>query len=259
MAARFLTPAVRTWGSPVRGFAVTTLRQLRAAAANLIAFALLAIGALPALAPSAHAHPHVWIDAVAALIVSEGQVVAIRHGWRFDADYVRSMTAQYDTNKDGRISPEEMAPLDALNRNALKEFKYFTDVRAGAKKVAADGPHDYRMRYVGDRLAVQFEVRLASPVPLGEFKLEIYDQTFFSVYTFVPENPIQIEGAVPSDCKPMLEPSPPASEHQKFLKLFRLQMGSAALKGVNVGAPRTVSIQCQDPTRPDTTASAAAR
>lgn len=219
-----------------------TPRRLRSAAVTVAALVSAALG----LAPGAQAHPHVWIDAVAALVVSEGQVVAIRHGWRFDADYVRSMTAQYDTNRDGRISPEEMAPLDELNKNALKEFKSFTDVRAGGQNVATDGPHAYRMRYVGDRLAVQFEVRLARPVPLAEFKLEVYDPTFFSVYTFVPDNPIQIEGATLADCKPVVEPSPPTSEHQKFLKLFRLQTGAVALKGVNVGTPRTVSIQCRD-------------
>lgn len=208
--------------------------------------ALAACAVLLATATTVLAHPHVWVDAAAALIVEDGKVVAIRHGWLFDPEYAKSMTAQYDLDKDGKLSPEELAPLDEINIAALKEFKHFTDVRAGATKVPVEGPVNYKMRYVGARLAVQFEVRLEAPVRLSELQLEVFDPTYFTVFTLIEEKPIQIEGTAPAGCAAMLKPSPATSENQKALKLLKVQYGPM-LKGVNVGTPRTVSVSCPDP------------
>ncbi len=215
-------------------------------ALSAIRRALTAITAVLATATTAAAHPHVWVDAAAALIVEDGKVVAIRHGWSFDPEYTKSMTAQYDSNKDGRLSPEELAPLDQINIAALKQFQHFTDVRANGTKVPVEGPHNYKMRYVGARLAVQFEVRLESPVQLSELQLDVFDSTFFTVFTFLEEKAIQLEGATPAGCVAVLKQSPAGSEYQKSLKLFKVQSGPL-LKGVNLGNPRTVSVSCPDP------------
>lgn len=203
--------------------------------------AALPVGAMTAT--GSQAHPHVWVDAATAVLVEDGHAVGLRHGWLFDKDYAAAMLAQYDTDNNGKLSPDELAPLDELNKKSLKDFSFFTVVRRGDHKVGLTGPHNYKMTYVGGQLAAQVVVRFDTPVPVRELQFELYDQTFFTVFTFLAEQPIQVEGMRPDVCSPSIK-AVADGEHHKQLKLFTALMG-AAVKGKNLGTPQTVSMQCK--------------
>jgi len=134
-----------------------------------------------ALAGPARAHPHVWITAKAEVDYESGRVTGIRHAWTFDAAYSAFVTQGLDTDKDGRLSPEELQGLAAENTANLAEFAYFTKLKVAGRDQAFAEPREPRMHMDGDTLTLSFLLPLKAPVAQGKgvAAIEIYDPTSY--------------------------------------------------------------------------------
>ena len=143
--------------------------------------ALLGLAAAPALA-----HPHVWITARAELVYADGKVAGVRHAWRFDPEYTAFVTQGLDANKDGALTPDELAGLAAENTNNLAEFGYFTKLKVAGKEQAFAAPREPAMRMDGPALTLSFLLPLKAPAAQGRgvATLEVYDPTYFVAFAF---------------------------------------------------------------------------
>lgn len=142
----------------------------------------LLLASLLALAGSpAAAHPHVWVTAKAEIDYASGQVTGIRHTWTFDAAYSAFVTQGLDANKDGKVTPDELAGLAAENTQNLAEFGYFTKLKVAGKEQSFASPTEPRMAMEGDALTLTFLLPLKAPATQGRgvVALEVYDPTFF--------------------------------------------------------------------------------
>ena len=95
----------------------------------LVAAALIAalVASVLTLARPALAHPHVFIEAKAEIVYDgKGNVVAIRHHWRFDDAFSAFAIQGLDANGDGKYTREELSELADVNINSLKDWGYFT-------------------------------------------------------------------------------------------------------------------------------------
>jgi ABC-type uncharacterized transport system substrate-binding protein len=209
----------------------------------VLAFACAALLCAGRAAP-AWAHPHVWAQVQTALIIENGAIAGLRHTWVFDKAYLASALEEYDSDHDGTLTAEELAPLTKLSLDTLKEFKSFTVVRAGRAEVPLESPRDVVTRYEGDLLALQFIVSLAKPVPLrgSEVQLEVYDPTYYSVFEFAAANPITFVDAPPAGCEAQIVPAR-GGPQQKAVKQFALLYGRGA--GALL-SPKTVVVSCKD-------------
>lgn len=166
------------------------------AAALRIVLATAALG----LATAAQAHPHVWVTAKAQLVYADGKVTGIRHAWAFDPEYSAFVTQGLDTNKDGKLTPEELAGLAATNTENLAEFGYFTKLKVGGKDQAFTDPREPAMRMEGNALTLSFLLPLKTPAAPGRgvAALEIYDPTYFVSFAFA-EGPeaVTLSGSPP--------------------------------------------------------------
>lgn len=142
----------------------------------LLLASLLALAASPAAA-----HPHVWVTAKAEIDYASGQVTGIRHTWTFDAAYSAFVTQGLDANKDGKVTPDELAGLAAENTQNLAEFGYFTKLKVAGREQAFASPTEPRMAMEGDALTLTFLLPLKAPATQGRgvVALEVYDPTFF--------------------------------------------------------------------------------
>ncbi|MCJ2052706.1 DUF1007 family protein [Methylobacterium sp. J-070] len=147
--------------------------------------ALLAAG-LACAASAAAAHPHVWITARAQLVYQDGKLVGVRDSWRFDPEYTAFVTQGLDANKDGVLSPDELAGLAAENTANLAEFGYFTKLKVGGRDQAFADPKEPAMRMDGKALELSFLLPLKAPVQQGRgvAALEVYDPTYFVSFAF---------------------------------------------------------------------------
>jgi ABC-type uncharacterized transport system substrate-binding protein len=134
-----------------------------------------------AIAGPALAHPHVWVVAKAEVTYESGKVAGIRHSWTFDAAYSAYVTQGLDTNKDGKLSPEELQGLATENTTNLAEFGYFTKLKVAGKEQTFAEPREPRMAMDGDKVTLSFLLPLKTPAAQGRgvAALEVYDPTYF--------------------------------------------------------------------------------
>ncbi|MCJ2034968.1 DUF1007 family protein [Methylobacterium sp. J-068] len=155
------------------------------------------------LAAPARAHPHVWVTTKAEIAYGEGgRVTGIRHAWTFDASYSAFVTQGLDTNKDGKLTPDELAGLAAENTTNLAEFAYFTKLKVGGKEQAFADPTEPRMAMEGDKLTLSFLLPLKAPVAQGRgvTALEVYDPTFFVSFNLAEGTDAARLSGAPSGC-----------------------------------------------------------
>jgi ABC-type uncharacterized transport system substrate-binding protein len=126
-----------------------------------------------------------------------GQVAGIRQNWTFDDMFSSFATQGLDTDKDGRLSREELAPLAKTNVESLKEYGYFTTVKLGTKAILLKPPEDYWLDDTDSKLTLHFFLPLIAPQAQGTKPLvvEIYDPSYFVDFELAETNPVTIEGA----------------------------------------------------------------
>jgi ABC-type uncharacterized transport system substrate-binding protein len=160
----------------------------------------LAAAALLLATGGAFAHPHVFVTASGELVYGQnGALKEIRYAWLFDEMFSSFAAQGLDTNKDGKLSREELQPLAKENVDSLKEFAYFT-VNADNKKALEFGePSDYWFDTDGkSTLTLHFTLPVKN-APKGSIALEIYDPTYFVAFSLAEGKPVVLVGA-PAGC-----------------------------------------------------------
>lgn len=161
------------------------------------AAAFVLAGLCAAAASPAQAHPHVWVTVRStAQFDAAGLLTGIRHAWTFDEAFAAYATAGLDSDKDGRLSRGELAPLAKVNVESLHEFKYFTSYMRGREEWLFTDPVDYFLDHDGKTLTLHFTLPLKQPArPKTGDKVEVYDPSFFVSYEFAATDPVRVEGA----------------------------------------------------------------
>lgn len=159
------------------------------------------LAALLGAAP-ASAHPHVWVTSSAEIVYApDGSITAIRHVWDFDEAYTSFATQGLDTNKDGKISREELAELARENAESLHEFDFFTTLKIDGKRQSFGQPKDYYLEMNGPLLRFVYTLPLETPVkPKTSATLEVADKSFFVSFALADgDDAVKLAGA-PQGC-----------------------------------------------------------
>ena len=212
-------------------------------ARRIVRLAVLCVAAMSGFPLPAEAHPHVWIKVRTQLVVEGGALVGLHHIWVLDEGWLMSQLEEHDKDKDGKLSPAELAPLVEESAGTLATFKSFTSIRQGNSRIRPGAPRDMAIDYYGDRLGMSFAVPLDKPIPLAgaTLLLEVYDATYFSGYAFAPEEPVSFAGEQPPGCT--IDANAAASPQQvSAYKMMARQLGPEFVaKGVTLGS---VAISC---------------
>ncbi|MFC6791171.1 DUF1007 family protein [Methylobacterium komagatae] len=163
---------------------------------------LVLAGVLLGSGTAAQAHPHVWVTAKAQVVYADGKVTGVRHSWSFDPEYSAFVTQGLDANKDGKLTPDELASLAATNTENLAEFGYFTKLKVAGKEQAFTEPKEPGMRMEGNALTLSFLLPLKSPAAPGRgvAALEVYDPTYFVSFSFADAGDAVTLSGAPQGC-----------------------------------------------------------
>lgn len=164
----------------------------------------LVIAAL-AWSPGATAHPHVWSEMRADIMLNEqGRAAGIHVEWIFDQGYTEAAIEGMDADKDGVYTAAELQPVVDENIKALKEFRYFTFAKANGKDIPYADVTEYGQR-INDqgRLSMIFVVPFATPIDLktANFNYKIYDPDFFIAFDYIKGETVSAIGKLPKGCK----------------------------------------------------------
>ena len=151
-------------------------------------------------APSANAHPHVFVTVKSTAVYEAGALKAVRHSWRFDDMFSAFAVQGLDTDTDGALSRGELQALAEVNVTSLKEFDFFTFARAGAETVSFSQPSDYYLEHDGTALTLNFTLPVASARADDTVRIEVYDPTYFVSFALADETPAALDGA-PDGCR----------------------------------------------------------
>jgi ABC-type uncharacterized transport system substrate-binding protein len=147
------------------------------------------------------AHPHVWVTVKSELIYApDGAIAAVRHHWTFDEMFSTFATQGLDTNKDGKLSREELQGLAEVNVTSLKEFDYFTYAKGDGNKSAFKDATDYWLEHQNGVLTLHFTLALKSPVKAKNLEIDVYDGSYFVDFSLAKAEAATLVSA-PAQCK----------------------------------------------------------
>ncbi len=156
---------------------------------------------LGAFTTSAHAHPHVWVEAREQILFNKaGLLEGIHNDWVFDDMY--SAFAVQGLERDGKLATAiDLAPLAKTNVESLAEFEYFTFAKVNGHLLKFGAPINYTLEERPDkRVVLRFTLPLLEPAKTGRFmSLQIYDPTYFVDFELAADDPVRFADA-PSGC-----------------------------------------------------------
>ncbi|HEX7110402.1 MAG TPA: DUF1007 family protein, partial [Aestuariivirga sp.] len=83
----------------------------------------------------AQAHPHVWIEMQSDVVFTDdGLIRGVNLEWTFDDAYTQMALEGLDVDGDGLYSQTELAPLTKENISSLKDYEFFTVLRANGEQ-----------------------------------------------------------------------------------------------------------------------------
>lgn len=177
---------------------------------NLVLVALTVLSVIAALAGSATAHPHVWIDLRTTVILDDGgRVSAIRQEWLFDPIYSAYAAGGVDAETDeGRRA---LAGLIADSMTGLHDYDYFMRVRSDGERQNFAAATDYAATLREGRLLYRFTVPLSEPLDPTAHDLDVavFDPTYYIEMLHLEGDVVAFEGANPNGCGArILAPTP---------------------------------------------------
>jgi ABC-type nickel/cobalt efflux system permease component RcnA/ABC-type uncharacterized transport system substrate-binding protein len=161
----------------------------------------------------AFAHPHIFVDARAALVFDDaGDLAAIRNQWTFDPAFSAWAIQGLDKNNDGAISEAELQPLADDYMKGLAVYNFYTSAgEAGRPDLtfhALPRPH---IDYANQRITLRFVVAPDRPHRLQKtLQIGIDDPEYYVAIIFDGPSAVRLENAPPG-CHAVLNPPKPMS------------------------------------------------
>jgi ABC-type uncharacterized transport system substrate-binding protein len=163
----------------------------------------------------AQAHPHVWIDMQSSIVFTDdGLIKGVDVEWTFDDAYAQMALDGLDVDGDGLYSQDELAPLTKENIESLKDYEYFTVMRANGEQQKIGEVTDAGQIWSNNKLTLHFQVPLEKPIDpkKEEFMLKVYDPEFFIDLEYPTDDAVDVTGKIPQSCKLVVKPVPTDAE-----------------------------------------------
>lgn len=200
---------------------------------RLVPLLLAALAALPVAVPRpAAAHPHVFIDADAALVFGKsGRLEAVRVTWTYDEFYSLMMIedAGLDADGDGTPDPALLRAFAGKDVDWEAGFPGHIVLDQQDRPISLGPPRDHDARYADGRIVTSHLRPLRDPVVVTTarpLRLRIYDPEYFVAYD-TPREPT-IEGR--RDCRVSRHAPDTTGQEELLAALQALDMEADSLQ-----------------------------
>lgn len=162
---------------------------------------------LALLAPlPAWAHPHVLIDSHIIFLFEKGKVAALQLGWKFDPAFSSSLVQDFDANKDGKLSPTEIATLEKEAFQDTRQYQYFTYASTDGTAISWPIATDFKLLVQKDALLYAFRLTFPQAVdPRRQLlKVSTYEETFYIDIDIPNDSAVRLVGEGSDGCKAVI-------------------------------------------------------
>lgn len=219
---------------------------------RLTCLALLFCAGLLPLARQGQAHPHSWIDLETELVFDDqGRLTTLRQIWLFDEYYTAWALEGFDTDNDGKPDPALLKELLEENLHNLEEYHYFTRLQRDGKDLDSNKVVESSSRMQGDRLRMQFDLPLKTPIDLSgtatadksRFVYAVYDPTYYIEILHADKaGPVKLVNPPSPDCKAAIrKPNPNAAT---VSLAFAMDKSETAGDGLGQHFAEKVTVTC---------------
>ena len=165
--------------------------------------------------PGPGASPCLDRNAVIHVVFTEdGLIKGVDLEWTFDDAYTQMALEGLDVDGDGIYSQAELAPLTKENIASLKDYEFFTVMRANGEQQKIGEVTDFGQIWSNNKLKLHLQVPLEKPIDpkTQEFVFKVYDPEFFIAIDYVKDDPVDVVGKMPEVCKLVVKPVPTDAE-----------------------------------------------
>jgi ABC-type uncharacterized transport system substrate-binding protein len=162
------------------------------------------VGMLTALASSpALAHPHVFVDYAVTLVMVGDRVTGVRLTWTFDDLFSGFILQEFDQDRNGVLSAQEVQRIEAKHLAEFKRVGYYTSVNVNGNPITMPDAREFRATVA--KSLVSYEFTLPVGVPLASataIEVWVDDPVYYIAYIPVAVTPkTQTIGPYTVDCK----------------------------------------------------------
>jgi ABC-type uncharacterized transport system substrate-binding protein len=142
---------------------------------------LLAVIFSATILSEAFSHPHVFMDTRIEVAYDDEGVSGFWITWRFDKVFTAGILMDFDRDKDERLTPDEVAQVEANAFSNLVNYNYFVYIRSSRGLHRPSAVREFTAYMEQGRVHYRFFVPYSLPVggPAVEINLAVYDDTFF--------------------------------------------------------------------------------
>jgi ABC-type uncharacterized transport system substrate-binding protein len=162
------------------------------------------VGMLTALACSpALAHPHVFVDYAVTLVMVGDRVTDVRLTWTFDDLFSGFILQEFDQDRNGVLSAQEVQRIEAKHLSEFKRVGYYTSIKVNGNPITMPDAREFRATVA--KSLVSYEFTLPVGVPLASataIEVWVDDPVYYIAYIPVAVTPkTQTIGPYTVDCK----------------------------------------------------------
>lgn len=144
------------------------------------------------------AHPHVWIDASAVLVIDAAdEVEAVRIVWQFDEFFSAFALEELNADGDGEVTAADKEELARQYIESLVEWHYMTELLVDDSYGIFGEAEAYATEIDDGIITLRFTLPLAKPVDAAahDVALRMYDPTYYIAVQFAGDDAVTIEGS----------------------------------------------------------------
>jgi ABC-type uncharacterized transport system substrate-binding protein len=161
------------------------------------------VGMLTAFASSpALAHPHVFVDYAVTLVMVGDRVTGVRLTWTFDDLFSGFILQEFDQDRNGVLSAQEVQRIEAKHLAEFKRVGYYTSIKVNGSPISMPDAREFRATVA--KSLVSYEFTLPVGVPLASataIEVWVDDPVYYIAYIPVAVTPkTQTIGPYTVDC-----------------------------------------------------------
>jgi ABC-type uncharacterized transport system substrate-binding protein len=138
------------------------------------------------------AHPHVFMDTRIEAAYGNQGLSGFWITWRFDKVFTAGILMDFDSDKNERFDPGEVAVIEDRAFSNLVNYNYFVYINSPKGTFRPRRVESFTAYMEGGRVHYRFFVPYPLPIGEGEVKVNIavYDETFFCDIGYVDTAPM---------------------------------------------------------------------
>lgn len=144
--------------------------------------------------PDSNAHPHVFVANRFRIVFDDDGLAGIQVKWVFDKYFSQMIADEFDTDRDGTLSPSEVAVIKKDAFSNLANFDYFIFIKISGKPFKVKYVRDFNSTLKDGVLTYEFLIpcHVKATKTVKEIRVSPYDPSYYTLVLFAETDPVTL-------------------------------------------------------------------